>query len=323
MMKRLTFSAATFLMSIFVLFSLPAGAKQSSSDIDAFRITVAPIKINLSAKPGRSQATAVRILNSGTEIAMIETSAVNFTKDEAGRTQLLPDRPNSPTSWIERPGKFKLAPGETRIVDITINVPQKAEPGTHYAMLLFSAHQPDGARTASGARMSSVLSVGSMLLINLPGKVVKSGSLTGFTGPGFLRRGPAKFATSVKNSGNVHLTVTGMINIISRSGKNISKIPVSSGELGITALPKSDISLESVWKEVPFWGVYRAQATVDLGLGKSETKELTLYILPYDILAASLALLALLFFGVRFLMRKLGIKIVREPVKNRSSQESH
>lgn len=308
-------------MSIFVLFSLPAIAKQSSSDADAFRLTVAPTKINLSAKPGRSETTAVRILNSGSEIAMIETSVVNFTKDEAGRTHLLPERPNSPTSWVDQPGKFKLAPGETRILNITMNIPRKAEPGTHYAMLLFSAHQTDIARRTSGARMSSVLSVGSMLLIDLPGKIKKSGSLTGFTGPVFLRRGPVKFATSVKNDGNVHLAMTGMIKILNRSGKKISQIPISSGELGITVLPESDMKLESSWKQVPFWGIYRAQARVDLGLGKPQTKELTLYVLPYDIFGASIALIVLLFFGSRFLMRKLGIKIVREPIGNQSSKD--
>ena len=125
---------------------------------------------------------------------------------------------------------FTLGLGESLSFDVTISVPEDAEPGGRYGAVLVSA-LPDASQP-DGAGVSFFTEIGSLLLVRVDGDLDEFGYIEDFTVNGkkkgiFFQR-PLKFETFFRNAGNVHLIPYGQIVVSNTAGREVSAIPIDA-----------------------------------------------------------------------------------------------
>jgi len=137
----LKFSLCTFVFC-FVWICVAAAAGTISP-----RLSVSPHTFELDVFPGEVKTEEVKITNKSEVALPILARVVDFTaSDETGGMsfdEALEDPSISSGQWfeIENPN-FILDAGETEKVNFTISVPENAEPGGHYAVMLFEPQLP-------------------------------------------------------------------------------------------------------------------------------------------------------------------------------------
>ena len=110
-------------------------------------LSVAPHTFELTVKRGEVLQKEIKILNKSEMAIPVKAKILDFTADdETG--QMIFDESSQEVSiasrfWvkIENPD-FILDPGETERVFLSINIPETAEPGGHYATILFEPQLP-------------------------------------------------------------------------------------------------------------------------------------------------------------------------------------
>ncbi|MDD4151220.1 MAG: DUF916 domain-containing protein [Candidatus Gracilibacteria bacterium] len=224
-------------------------------------LSISPLKHEFTINAGNSKTATVKITNNSTDSMTLYSSKEDFVAgDDTGTPKFVKeeDQKNpelSLTNWLKIENEnITLAPGETREVKFSINVPVGAEPGGHYGAVFFSPGTP------SGAQVAVVQRLGVLVLINVPGDVKIDGNLEQFSlqkksGTGYIDMTnfddfPISFKVLFKNNGNIHLKPKGKIEIIDENGetlKNIGKESITStagayiGEKMVDYIPVNDV----------------------------------------------------------------------------------
>ena len=126
-----------------ILLWLSVSAQQNISP----RLSVSPHTFDLGVLPGEVIADKIKLTNKSDVALPILVRTTDFTaSDEIGGMsfdELSQDISFASRKWIkiENPN-FILEPGETEKVNFTISVPENAEPGGHYAVMLFEPKLP-------------------------------------------------------------------------------------------------------------------------------------------------------------------------------------
>ena len=133
-----------FYIAITLLLSwCPASAQQNISP----RLSVSPHTFDLTVLPGETRTGKIKVGNRSEVPLPILTKTVDFSaageEGEMAFDELSQDISFASRKWIkiENPN-FILNPGETKEVYFTIQVPENAEPGGHYATFLFEPQLP-------------------------------------------------------------------------------------------------------------------------------------------------------------------------------------
>jgi len=111
------------------------------------RLSISPHTFELDVFPGEIIAKKIEITNKSEVALPIAVKLVDFTaRDEMGATTFdgtIQDASISSRQWfeIENPN-FILDAGETEEVNFTVSVPENAEPGGHYSVMLFEPQLP-------------------------------------------------------------------------------------------------------------------------------------------------------------------------------------
>jgi len=90
----------------------------------------------------------------------------------------------------------------------TITVPENAQPGDHYASILFRA-LPIQKDQITGIGTSG--RVGTVILLNVSGDVKKAGEIQEIKVPKFIGRGPLKVSVKINNTGNTFFNPEGRV----------------------------------------------------------------------------------------------------------------
>jgi len=109
-----------------------------------YTISIAPDTFELQADRGQVLQKEIKILNSSSFAIPFLAKVSDFSAmDETGQMIFIED-PENFKSWfkIENPN-FILEPGETRIIKFKISIPQEAEFGGKYAVMLFEPQLPE------------------------------------------------------------------------------------------------------------------------------------------------------------------------------------
>jgi hypothetical protein len=117
------------------------------------KFSVAPEIFERTVKRGDEFSEKIKIRNNSNVPLPIEALTTNFGSQEESGTITFYEEPTpiggkddisyNPRKWItiENPN-FILDPGEVEEVDLKINIPEGAEPGGHYAVILFEPKLP-------------------------------------------------------------------------------------------------------------------------------------------------------------------------------------
>lgn len=228
---------------------------------DTKGLTVIPPKFELFANPGESVTEQIRVRNESEFPVEYTVFIEDFSSaGEEGAVNLegeTPDPNFSLASWISPlEPNFVLQPKEERSISFSINVPKDAEPGGHYASLLFTS---GGEATPGSASVTS--RVGSLVLLRISGNVEEAAVIESFEAPSYAQNGPVAFSLRIKNDGNVHIRPKGTIIITNLFGVKTAEIPLQ----GANVLPSAIRKMDTEWDKTNLLGVYTATLVATYG----------------------------------------------------------
>lgn len=225
-------------------------------------ITVIPPKFELFANPGDVVTETIRVRNNSDVPQTFGVLVEDFSSTgEEGKVVLEEGEEStaySLKSWIDLSSQnIVIQPNEEVSFPFSIVVPRDADPGGHYASVLFqlgSGEQIPGAASVQHR-------VGSLVLLRVSGNVVEESEIETFLAPVYSQQGPVNFELRVKNNGTTHIRPNGTIVITNMFGQKVDEIPLNSANVFPGAVRKMDTE----WNKDALLGHYTATLVATYG----------------------------------------------------------
>lgn len=268
---------------------------------------VHPSNFDISVSPAETTSKDIYVENSTDKEEKISVSTRNFTaRGEEGSVEFTDQSyAFALASWMKVSPASAVVPAHgTAKFTVTMTAPTNAEPGGHFASVVFGT-TPSKLSGGSGAAVAQ--EVASLFLVRIPGDVKEEAMVESFnTNQSFYEFGPVSFDTRVKNNGLVHVKPEGEILITNMFGQKFS-VPFD----GQNVLPNAIRKMDTTWSKHILIGKYTATlilayGTKNLPLGGSTV----FYAFPVRFGA-----IALVVFILLFLMRKRLSKAFRALIK--------
>jgi hypothetical protein len=288
---------------------------------EGLTFTVTPPLFQVNLDPGTTWSSTIRVVNGNPYGMTIYADPVSFEPEgEEGRPRIIltenafeGDTPQGLASWIQVPQVALNVGGEqTYEIPITIEVPDDASPGGHYAAVLIGNRAPQ--TTVEGGTVNVASSIASLIFLTVSGDVDERGRIRDFVTEKSLYEIPeARFSLRFENQGNVHLQPQGNITIYNMFGKERGQVVLNQGKHFGNVLPGSIRKFSFVWSaDSGEWDIGKYKAVATLGYGKDAKQFATatnyFWVLPVwkmlQLGLGVLALLAFLWWGIRAYVRK-------------------
>jgi len=188
-------------------------------------LTISPPISDIKLEPGKTYNGVIKLNNPTKDLVTVYPVARNFSASgETGVPAI--ENPSSDSTyglatWISfSQTKISLTPEQDIQFSYKITVPADAEPGGHYAAVLFASEPPKSGEDSTQVSLASM--VGSLILGKVSGDIVEKAEVREFSAGGrFFLKSPINFTLRIANSGNVHFAPKGEI-VVSNWGKNVS-----------------------------------------------------------------------------------------------------
>jgi hypothetical protein len=217
-------------------------AQQTSSNYD---VTVSPIFFDLSANPGDTITTKVRIRNNTSSPLPIKLGVEKLTGDLNGNLTLQQSQSDYTLSWFKfNSDTVTASPLEWTDVPFTINVPKDAAYGYYWTITFTQGNNPTG---KSGVALTGAAGVPVLLKVNKAGALSRGKIRSFTTDVSFYEYPPVKFLTNFENTGNVHIRPTGNIFVKDWLGRQVALLDVNATQG--TILPNAARQFESDWDD--------------------------------------------------------------------------
>lgn len=307
-------SAAIFAL-ILLCTLLPLRAAAQSGQ----QLSISPALFEIAVVPGQSWQSTIKVVNSNSQPLTIYVEPVNFApRGEGGDGSLLPvlesERDGtSVAEWITlESASYDIGPESSAGVKFTLNVPDDAAPGGHFAAFKVGTRPPnqDG-RTE--LRTAQILT--SLFFVRVAGDVTEQGTVREFRPQHWFQTQPeATLELRFENTGNVHLRPQGDIIIKNMWGQERGIIPINrQGHFG-NVLPESIRKFTFTWRgeqSLSDMGRYSAEVTLVYGNDARQfvTTATNFWVVPVVPVLSALAVigitLALIVWLIRLYVRML------------------
>lgn len=290
---------------------------QVAETTDEISITAIPPRLGedntLKVKPGEKTQIDVRARNSSNQTITIQSSAIDFIVGEDGTTpvpldgQVESSNRWSLASWLTvAPNQQTLAPNQSGIVSIVIDVPEDALPGGHYAMIV---HTPSAGKSIAGSGSGINQRVGTLLYVVVDGPINEAAFIRDFAFTDFMEFGPVPFSFAVENESDVHIRPQMNIDIYNLFGKKVATIQPGTKNI----FPYESRSFSGEWEQVWGTGPYTARLTMSFGeQGAVVIARTSFWLLPVKLLIAIITLIGVLIIA--------GISIRRHMIHRKTDQ---
>lgn len=310
-MTKLSFIGAALAMS-FVFSSFLFSENKTFAADSGRGFTVAPPVFELKANPGDNLVEVVSVFNSGNENISIVSSIENLKPiGEQGQVQVIGGSEEglpSPKEWIKvKNGSFDLAKGTTKNVDFEIDVPANAEPGGHFATILFGTTNSKIDQT--GSQLSQ--KIGALILLTVTGQTKESATITHFSPAKkfYLNNQAILFDLKIIDTGNVYIRPRGFLVITDLFGRNVAQIETD----GKNILPSATRQIPLEFKSKHLFGPYTATLTLIYGnTNQNLTSTTGFWVIPWLSSLITVVVLFSFFMLRRRFWRALLILIGRE-----------
>ncbi|NTW61549.1 hypothetical protein HGB24_02595 [Candidatus Saccharibacteria bacterium] len=322
-----------FIVLLFVNVVLPINIIRAQSPIysnAAQGLEISPTRVELNAAKGESYIIDYKLTNVTASDLTYYNSVQDFSAlDETGTPKLTLDSNSSDNisiqSWVSGLPQSVIVKAQTTLsVNLTINVPDDAEPGGHYGAIVFSGLAPE--LDSSGVGMNA--SAGLLLLIRVDGAINEQAILKEFftavdrSQNDFFENGPIKFVTRIENKGNVHVKPSGNIEIKDIFGSLVASLDVNKDMSNV--LPNSVRRFESNWDTYWLFGYYTANLTLGYGTqGQAIISSTNFWVIPYKLIISVLAIIILLSLMLRRLIRVYNKRIIEKAKKYEDQNKKH
>jgi hypothetical protein len=264
---------------------------------------MSPTQRRLSLDPGEVRTSQVTVGNSGDVAfeARVYATTYQMNDDYTGNIFGGNEQPRTQISrWITFDGAdatetFSLAPGEKRVVEFTVTVPESVPAGGQYGGIMAEVAPP-----ADAGGIVAVRRVASLLLANVNGQTNDSGRVTSQRLSAFAPRRKVSAGATVQNSGNTDFGVENVLTIRNLFGGKVDEVrarseivfPDTSRDLSVNwpsiDADEDEADTDSV-PRAPI-GIYRVTLQTNFLDQTVETTKLVVVMPPWLIAATCLVL---------------------------------
>lgn len=289
----------------------------NSSALGGNGLRISPVRTDLTIDPGKTGVVDITVTNVQTVAASLSAIVNDFTAspDESGNPDILVG-PNeyAPSHSLKRfvvpiTDTISLAPGESVVVPVTIKVPANAAGGGYFGLVRFA---PAGNQSQSGKNLSLAGSVGSLIILTVPGNIINNLSIASFnvnkggsTRTIFFSNKGIDVVVRFNNQGNIQEQPFGKILL-----KNHSKVQLSSIEVNNTQ-PRGNVLPESIRKftipltHVGSFGAYTVYGNFGYGSnGQLLSAQTTFYVIPLSLIILVIVVIILILLAI-FVLPKI------------------
>lgn len=315
------------LSALLLLSAMPVvqAAGPTSSGTGGNGLRVSPVRTDTTIAPGKSQSVPVTVTNVTSQAATLQAIINDFTANpnESGNPAIILD-PNqyAPSHSLKRlataPASVTLQPGQQKTLNILITIPANAAGGGYYGAVRFA---PAGLPNSPNQTLSLAGSVGSLILVKVPGNVKEQLSIASFD----IRSNdqPSSFFTSSKklvatvrfqNQGNIQEEPFGKV--LLKSGNTI----LGTYEIN-NATPPGSVLPDSIRKfPVPLdklnkFGKFKVEGNFGYGAsGQLLSASTTFYVIPKVLILIFIGvvlLLVFLIFGLPRIVKAYNRRVLR------------
>lgn len=302
MTKRIFAGITAIVIAVTAVLSVAQGPAHAQTPARSSAMAVSPPLFELSANPGQTLNHEIRVDNLTDQPLNLTVDRRDFTaQGEEGQVDLKnPEEnvTNSLASWVSTdPSQATIEPKASQIFKFSIAVPANAEPGGHFASIVFKT---DAKPVDGGTGAAIAQEVGTLLLVKVAGDITEKAEIASFsTGKSLWEGAPITFVSRIKNTGNVFFKPRGTITITNQFGSEVAKLQLEERNV----LPDSIRRLSNEWRPKLTMGYYTATLAVTYGTNNEVITSTTqFYIIPYrliGIIILALAILAFLIYRYR------------------------
>ena len=324
MFRRKVFALASSLLVVFgvVASSGLAGAASSSGTVGGNALRISPVRQDLVIKPGTSKTVDVFVENLTSQPANLEGIINDFTAstDESGTPRILLDKDSYAPShglkrYVQAIDDFTLKPKEQKDIKVTITIPKDAAGGGYFGAVRFAPSS-----TNSNKQVSLSASVGSLLLVTVPGNITEQMSIASFNVGKIDSKTKEAKASSLftnskdlssfvrfQNSGNIQEYPFGKITL-KKSGKVLATAEINSTDPRGAVLPDSIRKFAtSLDGKANSFGKYTIEGNFGYGSkGQLLSAKTSFYVVPMAYIVGAIIVILLILFAVfipRFMKR--------------------
>lgn len=275
---------------------------------------VGPGKFEIEIAPGETQVVELQISNRLGRDRIFTLSTEDTTANEEGTALLLGDEvgPYTLKDYISVPTEQFLLESNTRArIPVTISLPEDAEPGGRYGSILVSVVMQEATRTEDGGAVpgSAVVSrIGSLFYVTTPGDLNTEGQLQDFAtvnNKKIYSKGPVSFNVAFENTGTVHLTPSGRLEITNLLGDVVGQSDISPWFV----LPQSVRNRAIDWNREFLLGRYTASVVIDRDYdGLVDEMSYSFWVIPWQFITSLLGGLFIIFLLLRFFFSRFEFK---------------
>jgi hypothetical protein len=231
---------------LLVLATLFLAVKIHAQTPSNYDVTVSPIYFDLSADPGTSITSKVRIRNNTTSPIPLKLDIEKLTGDINGNVTLKQDKNDYTLSWIKFDSdSVVIKPLEWTEVPFTINIPKDAAYGYYWTITM--AQDKTNPLTKSAVNLTGAAGIPVLLNVHKEGAIMKGSIMNFSTDASFYEYPPITFTTKFQNNGNVHIRPKGNIFVKDWLGREVAVIDVNQTQGSV--LPNSARIFQGFWDD--------------------------------------------------------------------------
>lgn len=289
------------LVALLLLFSLA-----SVSAVDGpsgSGLSISPTVSQFSIKPGQSDKLKITLKNTAAGDITAQSFINDFKSDnKTGNPQIITNTtqqtPQSIRDFVIGLNDVPLAKGEQKVINITLQTQPNTPPGAYYGIIRFKAVPAGSNAPKNGGEVALTASVGTIVLITVPGTLkeqvqltnihVYSGGSEGF----FFTRKPNKVGVEVRNLGNGFSQPFGTVELQRTFGKSVYSYQLNNTNPRSNVLPESSRIFTDPIKNINSPGMYTVTANVVYGSNATIlTLKKTFWYIPLWLLSTVLAII--------------------------------
>jgi hypothetical protein len=290
-------------------------------------LRISPVRTDLTISPGQSKTLTFNVTNVTAAPATLQGIVNDFTAsaDESGNPAIILN-PNAYASshslkrFVAPINNFTLQAGQEQNVTVTINIPAGTAGGGYYGAVRFA---PAVSAVNPGQNLSLAGSVGSLILVSVPGNIKEQLTIASFdarvngTASSFFTSNKHINATvRFQNEGNIQEAPFGKILLKSRSGKVLADYEINNTSPPGNILPDSIRRFSIPLNKVGSFGEFKLEGNFGYGVnGQLLSASTTFYVIPLWLIVAFIVvvlLLAFLIFGLPRLIRAYNRQVLRK-----------
>lgn len=308
--KRLILTALALL---FVATPLAVSAQQESTTGSG--LSISPTRTDLVVGAGTTADLTISLKNVTGGNVTAKAFINDFESDGiTGEPKLIVDESQevvgSIKKFLQGLEDIPLATGESKDIKLTVNVPDDASPGAYYGVVRYQA-VPEGSAAPGDGQVALTASVGSIVLIEVPGNItekIRVNSVLAYSGQKsgtFMTSKPDAVGIEIENLGNGFARPFGRVEVKSMFGKSIKTYELNNTNPRGVVLPESTRIFKDAVEGISMPGRYSVQANISHGRGGEILSiNQSFWYLPVWFLLVALGLVAVLVLAAVMLYRR-------------------